>query len=468
MPRNPVCVGYQPGIHATRPDLDSMPKGTAMPLVAIVGRPNVGKSTLFNRLTEAPQAIVHDEPGVTRDRVYGKVEWAGRTFHVADTGGFVPGSMRLVEALVREQVLLVLDEADAVLFVVDVTTGVTGLDEEVSEMLRRTDKPVFVAANKADNASRRRQAGECYRLGLGEVYPISAINGTGTGELLDDLVAILPVEPDEPEESARLRVAVIGKPNVGKSSLVNAILGAPRSIVTDVPGTTRDAIHSVVEFEGRKIVLVDTAGLRKRARIAENIEFYSMLRTQRALEACDVAVLLLDATEGLRMQDIRVLKQAEEAKKGMIMAFNKWDLVEKDTHTARDYRRVVHGRMPMLDHIPILFVSALTRQRIQQVLRAGLDVDRRRRQRIPTHEVNPIVLHAIDRHHPPVWRNRPVRIKYATQVASNPPVFAFFCNHPRGVRESYRRYLENTLREAFDFAGVPLTLVFRAGKSARN
>ena len=438
-----------------------------MPLVAIVGRPNVGKSTLFNRLVEERQAIVHDEPGVTRDRVYGTVEWAGHSFHAVDTGGFVPHSAEKFEAAIREQVHIAIEEADLILLVVDVTTGVTDLDEEMSRTLRRSDKPVFVAANKADNEERRWQASEFYQLGLGEVYAVSAVNGTGTGELLDALVGALPERDAEEAEDDRVRVAVIGKPNVGKSSFTNAILGFPRSIVTEVSGTTRDAIHSVIDFEGREMVLIDTAGLRKKSRITENVEFYSALRTQRAIEECDVAVLLLDAVEGLHAQDVRVLKQAEALRKGLVVAVNKWDLVEKETNTARDYQRFIYEKLPMLDFVPVLFVSAVTRQRVYNVLKTVLEVDAQRRRRIPTSRVNEAMLAAIERHHPPTYRNQFVKIKYVSQVASNPPVFAFFCNYPKGVKESYRRYLENKLREAFGFVGVPLTLVFKAKSPER-
>lgn len=437
-----------------------------MPLVAIVGRPNVGKSTLFNRLTEVRQAIVHDEPGVTRDRVYGTVDWAGEQFSVVDTGGFVPNSAEAFEAAIREQVHIAIDEADAILFVVDVTTGITDLDSDLAVILRKTDKPVFIVANKSDNEERRWQASDFYQLGLGEVYPVSAVNGIGTGELLDDLVPALPKTLAETEPDDRLKIAIIGTPNVGKSSLTNAILGFPRSIVTEISGTTRDAVHSVIDFEGKELVLIDTAGLRKKSRVRENVEFYSTLRTQRALEECDVAVVLLDAVEGLQAQDIRVLKQAEELRKGLIIAVNKWDLVEKETNTARDYQKYIYDRLPMLDFVPILFVSAITRQRVYNVLKTAVEIDKQRR-RIPTSRLNEVMQRAIERHHPPTYRNQFVRIKYVTQVQENPPVFAFFCNYPKGVKESYRRYLENKLREAFGFVGVPLTLVFKSKSRER-
>jgi GTPase len=439
-----------------------------MPLVAIVGRPNVGKSTFFNRLTESRRSIVHDEPGVTRDRIYGHAEWAGTEFAVVDTGGFVPNSVDVFEQGIREQVHIALEEADAVLFIVDVMTGVTDLDDQMARILRKTEKPVFVVANKADNDRRRWEASEFYQLGLSDVFPVSSINGSGTGELLDALVAVLPPSPPLDELDERPRIAIIGKPNVGKSSLTNALVGKTRSMVTDISGTTRDTIDSVIEFQGQEVVLVDTAGLRKRARITENVEFYSMLRTQRAIEECNVAVLLLDATEGLTVQDIRVLKQAEEMKKGLILAMNKWDLVEKETNTARDVERQIKERLQTLDYVPVEFISALTKQRINRVLERALEVDKERRRRIPTSRLNEVMLQAIERHHPPAYRNQFVRIKYVTQVRENPPVFVFFCNYPQGVRESYRRYLENQIREAFGFTGVSLTLVFKHKSPPRD
>lgn len=433
-----------------------------MPLVAIVGRPNVGKSTLFNRLTESRRAIVHDEPGVTRDRVYGEAEWNGVAFDVVDTGGFVPRSADRFEAAIREQVHLAMEEADALLFVVDVTTGMTDLDEEMAALLRKAAKPVFVVANKADNDARRWEASLFYGLGLADVFPVSSLNGIGTGDLLDALVAVLPPTPPDDADDERVRIALIGRPNVGKSSLANALIGQERSIVTEISGTTRDVIDTAVRFHGRELVLLDTAGLRKRARVQENVEFFSALRTQRAIRECDVAVLLLDATQGLEMQDIRVLKEAEALRKGLVLVVNKWDLLEKDTHTARDFERAIHERMRTLSYVPVLFVSALTRQRVHRVLEAAVAVADRRAQRIPTSRLNDVVQGALERAYPPSYRGQHVKIKYATQVRANPPVFAFFCNFPKGVKESYRRYLEGRLREAFDFEGVPLTLVFKA------
>lgn len=428
-----------------------------MPLVAIVGRPNVGKSTLFNRLTEERVAIVHDQPGVTRDRIYGEAEWNGRTFDVVDTGGYVPRSSDRFEAAIREQVEIALREADAVVFVTDVTTGITDLDDEMAQVLRRTDRPVFVAANKADTPARRLAAADFYRLGLGEVFPVSAMTGSGSGDFLDAVVAALPDEPEVEQEDVP-RIAFIGRPNVGKSSLTNRLLGFERSIVTEISGTTRDAVDARIEYQGQPIVLVDTAGLRRKARVAENIEFYSALRTERALRECDVAVVLLDASLGLETQDARIIQMADELRRGIVIAANKWDLVDKETNTARDFERSIHERLGTLNYVPVVFASALTGQRASKVLDVALRVADERRKRIPTSELNEVVQRAIQRNQPPAWGGRQVKIKYATQVRAAPPVFAFFCNHPQGVKESYRRYLENRIREAFGFEGVPLTL----------
>ncbi|MCB0716981.1 MAG: ribosome biogenesis GTPase Der [Bacteroidetes bacterium] len=431
-----------------------------MSLVAIVGRPNVGKSTLFNRLTESPQAIVHDEPGVTRDRVYGESTWNGRFFDVVDTGGFVAESSDHYEAAIREQVQIAIQESDAILFVVDTRTGPTDLDESVAHVLRMSSKPVFVVANKSDNEKLSWDTSVFYQFGLGEVYPISSINGTGTGELLDDLVASLPEAP-EPEEDTRDRIAFIGRPNVGKSSMTNAIIGSDRSIVHDESGTTRDAIDSEIKYEGREIVLVDTAGLRRKTRVRENVEFYSTIRTERAIRECDVAVLLIDAERGLESQDIKVLRQAADLKKGLVIAVNKWDLVEKETNTARDVARAIKERLQTLDYIPIIFVSALTKQRVHKVLETAVAVADRRKQKIATSKLNEVMLAAIERRYPPTHRNRHVKIKYVTQANIKPPVIAFFCNYPDGIKTNYQRYLENQLRSAFGWEGVPLTLSFR-------
>jgi GTP-binding protein len=432
-----------------------------MALVAIVGRPNVGKSTLFNRLTEERLAIVDDQPGVTRDRLYGEVEWNGRTFDLVDTGGLVPRSAERFEAAIREQVMITLDEADVILFVVDTTTGPTDLDLEVAAILRKATQPVIVVANKADNPARALDATEFWGLGFEQMFPLSAISGTGTGDFLDAVVWALPEPEPEPEGDAPPRIAFIGRPNSGKSSLTNRLLGRERSIVTEVAGTTRDAIDAQMTWAEREVVLVDTAGLRKKAKVQENVEFYSLLRTQRAIQSCDVAVLLVDAERGLESQDAKVLREAEDLKKGLVIAINKWDLLEKETNTARDIERAIRERLGLMAYVPIVFVSALTGQRAGKVLDLALEVYDERRRRVPTAALNEVIEKAVQAQYPPAYRGTYIKINYATQVRDEPPVFALFCNHPQGVPESYRRYLENQIRQAFGFTGVPLTLSLR-------
>lgn len=432
-----------------------------MPLVAIVGRPNVGKSTLFNRFTEERLSIVDDVPGVTRDRVFGTVEWSGRIFSLVDTGGFVQDSTDRIVAAVREQVHIAIDEADVLLFVVDVKSGITDLDEQMAAILRKGEKPVITLVNKADNEELRWETSTFYQLGLGEVYGVGALNGIGTGDLLDAVVKALP-EKEYKEPDDRLRIAIIGRPNVGKSSLTNALLGENRSIVTEISGTTRDSIDSPLKYHGREVVLVDTAGLRKRARITENIEFYAHLRTERAIETCDVAVLLIDATDDMQAQDIRVLKTAERLNKGLVIGINKWDLIEKETNTAKEYEGRIRDRLKTLEYVPVITISAETKQRTWKLFDKVLEVEANRRVRVTTSKLNDALRPAIERHHPALYRGRQVKINYMTQVREWPPVFNFFCNHPQGVKEPYRRFLENNIREHFGFEGVPLTLVFKA------
>ena len=433
-----------------------------LPLVAIVGRPNVGKSTLFNRLTERRDAIVDDKSGITRDRVYGTANWNGRDFNVVDTGGYVPDSSDHFEAAIREQVDIALEEADALLYVVDVTTGITDLDGRMAAVLRRYDKPVLVVANKADDEQRRWMTAEFYGLGLEHVFPVSSINGSGTGELLDELVSLLPPPDGVEKEDEEISVAFIGRQNVGKSSLTNKLLGKERAIVSDVAGTTRDALDSVFEYQGHTMRLVDTAGLRRKTKIKENVEFYSVLRTERAIQRCDVCVLLIDATEGLHTQDIKVLEVGERMKKGLVLAVNKWDLIEKETNTARDMERAIREKLRTYPYVPILFISALTGQRAERVLDASIQVSQERAKRIPTPRLNEIVEKAVAHHTPPAYRGNPVRIKYATQAREDPPVISFFCNHPQGIKDAHSRYLEKQIREEFGFVGVPLTLVFKS------
>lgn len=431
-----------------------------MSLVAVVGRPNVGKSSIFNRFIEERAAIIDDQPGVTRDRHYGTVLWNGETFNLVDTGGLVPKGTERFETAIREQVEVAFKEADVILFVVDVMTGITDLDLEIAAKLRQQDKPVLVVVNKCDNQTRVMDATEFYAFGFEELFTISAVNGTGTGNLLDRILELLPKALKEKDDT-RLRIALIGKPNVGKSSITNEFLGENRSIVTEIAGTTRDAVDAVLKYHGQEIVLVDTAGLRRKAKVNENVEFYSTLRTEKAIQQCDVAILILDATQGLESQDIKVLRQAEQMNKGLVIAVNKWDLIEKDTKTADEFKKGVREKLATLSYIPLVFVSAVTRQRLPKLLDTALEVAENRSRRIPTSELNDVMLKAIALHHPPTYRNQYVRIKYVTQVREEPPVIAFFCNYPNGVQESYSRYLEKHIRSAFNFEGVPLKIVFK-------
>lgn len=431
-------------------------------VAAIVGRPNVGKSTLFNRLIGQREAIVHDEFGVTRDRHYGRCEWNGRIFQVIDTGGYLPVDEDAFTAGVREQILLGIEEASVILFVVDCEMGVHALDDMVADLLRKQDKPVLVVANKADNEGRRLSSAEFYSLGSGEVFPISSISGTGTGELLDEVVRQLPEPEQEQDEVHEPRIAFIGRPNVGKSSLVNALLNTERCIVTDVPGTTRDSIDTRFEYEGRPYVLVDTAGLRKRAKVKENIEFYSTIRTERAIRECDVAVLLIDAVRGFDDQDKKVLAIAERLNKGMLMVVNKWDLVEdKETNTWKQYEEAIHGRIPSFHFVPLLSISAMTGQRVNRLMAVIDSILAERAKTIPTHEFTEFVSGMVKERPMPYKRGRQLKIQYASQVKRNPPVFKFFMNQPEDLPANYRRFIENRIRERYGFMGVPITMVFR-------
>ena len=429
-------------------------------LVAIVGRPNVGKSTLFNRLTGSRQAIVDDEPGVTRDRVYGEAEWQGRTIPLVDTGGYVPRSDDPYERAIRDQAEIALEDADVILFVVDVTNGITDTDQEIANVLRPTETPVMVVANKADNEEREWAASEFYQLGLGEVYPVSSTNKRGVDDMMAALVETLPGRETEADED-RVRISLVGKPNAGKSSLVNATLGFDRAIVTEMPGTTRDTVQSLVQYEDRELMLVDTAGMRKRSK-TEGVEFYATVRSERAIKAGDVCVLVLDATEELHKQDLSVLSQVNEHKKGMVIAVNKWDLVPKDDGTMKQYTKYLQQYLGTLDHVPIVYVSAVTKQRVYELLDKALAVAEEREKRVQTSALNDAVQAAMKEKHPPTTSSGAfVNINYVTQVREAPPVFVFFANHPEGIRTDYKRYLEGKLREAFGFEGVPLTLVFK-------
>jgi GTP-binding protein len=429
-------------------------------LVAIVGRPNVGKSTLFNRLTASRQAIVDDTPGVTRDRVYGEAEWEGHTIPFVDTGGYVPRSDDPYERAIREQAEIALEDADVILFVVDVTTGITDTDQEIANVLRQADTPVMVVANKADNQEREWAASEFYQLGLGDVHPVSSTNKRGVDDMMRALVEALPGTEEEADED-RVRISLVGKPNVGKSSLVNATLGFDRAIVTEMPGTTRDTVQSLVQYEDRELMLVDTAGMRKRSK-TEGVEFYANVRSERAIKAGDVCVLVLDATEELHKQDLNVLNEVNTHKKGMVIAVNKWDLVPKDGGTMKQYTKYLKQYLGRLDHAPIVYVSAVTKQRVYELLDTALAVAEEREKRVQTSALNDAVQAAMQEKHPPTTSSGAfVNINYVTQVREAPPVFAFFANHPESIRTDYKRYLEGKLREAFGFEGVPLTLVFK-------
>ena len=429
-------------------------------LVAIVGRPNVGKSTLFNRLTGSRQAIVEDTPGVTRDRVYGEAEWKGHTVPLVDTGGYVPRSDDPYERAIREQAEIALEDADVILFVVDVTIGITDTDQEIANVLRQAETPVMVVANKADNQEREWAASEFYQLGLGDVHPVSSTNKRGVDDMMRTLVEALPGTEDA-ADADRVRISLVGKPNVGKSSLVNATLGFDRAIVTEKPGTTRDTVQSLVQYEDRELMLVDTAGMRKRSK-TEGVEFYANVRSERAIKAGDVCVLVLDATEELHKQDLSVLNEVNTHKKGMVIAVNKWDLVPKDGGTMKQYTKYLKQYLGRLDHAPIVYVSAVTKQRVYELLDTALAVAEEREKRVQTSALNDAVQAAMQEKRPPTTSSGAfVNINYVTQVREAPPVFAFFANHPEGIRTDYKRYLEGKLREAFGFEGVPLTLVFK-------
>lgn len=430
-------------------------------IVAIVGRPNVGKSTFFNRLIEERQAIMDDMPGVTRDRHYGYAEWTGHFFTVIDTGGYVTGSDDKFESQIRRQVELALEECTAVIFMLDCKDGLTGYDEEFANVIRRSKKPVFIAANKADTPEKAMLASEFYALGMGEVYPISAENGGGTGELLDDLVKLFPSPGVEDPDAGIPRIAILGRPNVGKSSLLNVLLGHERSIVTDVAGTTRDAIDSHYKMFGKNFILTDTAGIRKKAKVKDDIEFYSVLRSLRALEESDVCIFVIDATQGLESQDVSLISLAQKQTKGMVIMVNKWDLVNKDSKTSETMKKAMLEALAPIDYIPFIFASVLEKQRIFQVVEKAVEVYKCKTKKVPTSALNDAMLPEIVHYPPPAIKGKHIQIKYITQVPAKSPSFAFFCNLPQYIQESYVRFLENRLREKFDFEGVPVRLFFR-------
>ena len=429
-------------------------------IIAIVGRPNVGKSTLFNRLIGERQAIIDDTPGVTRDRQYGYSFWNGKNFTVVDTGGFVEHSEDVFESAIRSQVRIAIDEASVILFMTDVTTGITDLDEDVANILRRTDKPVYLVVNKVDNHERLIEANEFWSLGIENTFFLSSITGSGTGELLDAVVQHF--EEEKPEENTLPRIAIVGQPNVGKSSLTNALLGEDRNIVTEVAGTTRDSIHTKYAKFGKEFLLVDTAGIRKKAKVHENIEFYSVMRAIKAMEESDVCILMIDAQTGMEMQDISIFRLAQRRNKGIVILVNKWDLVDnKETNTARDFERAVHERIAPFTDVPIIFVSATEKVRIFKAVESALEVYENRSRKIKTSQLNEVMQEAIQHYPPPAYRGRLVKIKYMTQLPPKYPAFAFFCNHPKHIREPYRNYLENQLRKNFKFTGAPISIFFR-------
>lgn len=429
-------------------------------IVAVVGRPNVGKSTFFNRMIKRREAIVDAVSGVTRDRNYGKSDWNGKEFSLIDTGGYVRGSDDIFEAEIDKQVELAIEEADAIIFMVDVESGVTGMDEVVAKLLHRTSKPVFLTVNKVDNAKRGEDAVEFYALGFEKIYPIASINGSGTGDLLDDLVNALPEKP-EVEEEELPRFAVVGRPNAGKSSFINALIGEERYIVTDIAGTTRDAIDTKYNRFGFEFNLVDTAGIRRKSKVKEDLEFYSVMRSVRALEHCDVAILVVDATRGFEGQDQNIFWLAQRNNKGIVILVNKWDLVEKDTHSVKHFEKMIRERCEPFTDVPIVFISVLTKQRIFKAIETAVEVYENRSRRIPTSKFNEVMLEIIEHMPPPAYKGKYVKIKYCTQLPTPHPTFAFFCNLPQYVKDPYKRFLENKLREKFDFTGVPITIYFR-------
>ncbi len=437
-------------------------------IVAIVGRPNVGKSTLFNRILGRRDAIVESVSGVTRDRHYGEADWAGREFSLVDTGGFVPDSSDIFELAIREQATVAIDEADTIVFVVDSRDGIVPVDREIAEMLRRSKKRLVLLVNKCDNDKADQESVMFWELGIGEPMPVSAMNGRRIGDALDAITETFPPsDQDAEEEGGPLKIALIGRPNVGKSSITNALLGYDRAIVTPIAGTTRDSIDSTLKYYGEEITLIDTAGLRKRKQVSESIELYSILRTVRAIERCDVAVIVIDATQGLERQDARVIDEASEKKKGLVIAVNKWDLIEKDTMTSKRFEDTIREQLPSFDYIPILFLSAVTKQRVTKLVELAKEVNEERHKRISTSKLNDVILEAIKRQPPPSVSGKDLRINFIQQPQAAPPVFLCYTNWPDLMPENYTRYLEKVIRREFGFTGTPLTLVYKQKNKLR-
>jgi len=429
--------------------------------VAITGRPNVGKSTLFNRLLEQRQAIVDDQSGVTRDRQYGISDWNGKSFNVIDTGGFVPESQDIFEQEIKKQVLIAVEEAHAIIFMTDTSTGITTLDESMADVLRRSTKPVFLVVNKVDNSDRLLEAAEFYSLGFDNIYFISAMTGSGTGELLDAITELIPENDQAGAISPLPKFAIIGQPNVGKSSLLNALVGRERTIVSDIAGTTRDSIHTHYNLFHKEFILIDTAGIRRKTKVHEDLEFYSVIRAIKAMDEADVCLMMLDAEKGLTAQDLNIFSLAVKKGKGIVVAVNKWDIMDKDTNTSRDYGNKLKERFAPFTDLPILFISAKEKTRIFKVIETALEVYENRQRKISTSKLNEVMLKAVEAYHAPVVRGNSIKIKYVSQLPTPVPSFAFFSNYPEDIKQPYRNYLENQLRKSFPFEGVPIRIYFR-------
>ena len=431
--------------------------------VAIIGRPNVGKSTLFNRLLEERKAITDDMSGVTRDRQYGITEWNGKTFNVIDTGGFVMHTDDVFEKAIRHQVRLAIAESDLMIFMVDVTTGITDLDESLAQELRKAKKPVVIAVNKVDNTERSYAANEFYGLGFENLFCLSSMSGSGTGEILDYIVEQIPDDVDNALDIYKdlPKITIVGQPNVGKSTLLNALIGEDRNIVTEIAGTTRDSIHTHYNLYGKEFLLVDTAGIRKKSKVHEDLEFYSVIRAIKAIDESDVCILMLDATVGLELQDLKIFGVITQRKKGVVILVNKWDAIEKDSKTILEFEKRIKEKIAPFSDVPIVFISALEKQRIFQAVDKVLEVFNNKQIKIPTHQLNEVMLAEIEKHAPPAYRGEYIKIKYVTQLPAKTPSFAFFCNHPDYVKDAYRGYLENRMRENFSLTGVPVNIFFR-------
>lgn len=430
--------------------------------VAITGRPNVGKSTFFNRMLEERKAIVDNISGVTRDRQYGEAEWNGKHFNLIDTGGFVAGSDDIFEKEIRKQVGIAVDEANAIIFMCDAESGITALDEAVAEMLRQVKKPVFLVVNKVDNSERMLDATEFYSMGFDHIHFLSSMSGSGTGELLDDLAGLIPAEEEKDSEKDALpKFAIMGQPNVGKSSLLNALIGEERTIVSEIAGTTRDTIHTHYNLFQKEFILIDTAGIRRKNKVEEDLEFYSVIRAIKAMDEADICLLLIDASKGITAQDLNIFSLAVKKGKGVVLLVNKWDLMAKETNTARDYEKELKNRLAPFSDVPILFISVKDKTRIFKVIETALEVYENRKQKVPTSKLNEVMLKAVEAYHAPVVRGNSIKIKYVTQLPTVVPSFAFFCNYPDDIKQPYKNYLENQLRAKFNFTGVPVRIFFR-------